>query len=141
MVSFFDIKWLWLYTYNDNNEFIKALKKLYPKNRTCPFDNKYVNFNSLDTDNAKNYLDEIQNFPKLIKANLNVLDEFSDLLIAKLKDYLKCDREDSIKNIIRYNEIISESGCKIINEVTNLFGNNVEKEDILNIIRTILKSL
>ena len=130
-----------IYSYNENNEFIKVLKDLYTKNGTSPFDNIDVNFNSLDTDIAKNYLEEIQNFPKLIKANPDVLDKFSDLLITKLEDYLKCDREDSIKNIIRYNEIISESGCKLINEVTNLFGNNVEKEDRLNIIRTILESL
>lgn len=130
-----------IYNYNDNNEFIKVLKKLYPKNGTCPFDNKYVNFNSLDTDNAKNYLDEIQNFPKLIKAKPDVLDNFSDLLIDKLRECLERDSKDSINNIIRYNEIIFESGCKFINEVTNLFGNNMEKDDMLNIVRTILESM
>lgn len=130
-----------IYTYADNNKFINILKNLYHDGGICPFDNKSVEFSNLSIDNAKNYLDEIQNFPKLIKANPNVLDEFSDLLIAKLKEYLKCDRENSIKNIIRYNELISESGCKLINEVTNLFGNNVVKEDKLNIIRTILESM
>ena len=132
-----------IYTYNDENEFIKILKKLYINNETCPFNsaNEGINFNSLDTYDAKNYLDKIQNFPKLMESNSEVLDEFSDLLIDKLRKYLEEDRKDSIKNIIRYNEIISSSGCELINEVANLFKNNVEKDNKLNIIRIILESM
>ena len=125
-----------IYTYNDENEFIKILKKLYLNNETCPF-----NFENEDSLDNKNYLDKIQNFPKLMESNTKVLDEFSDLLIDKLRKYLEEDRKDSIKNIIRYNEIISASGCELINEVANLFKNNVEKDDKLNIIRTILESM
>ena len=79
-------------SYNDKNKFIRILKKLYKNGYNVPFDNKKVKFERSRDDEAQKYLDEIQNFPKLIKNNKLVLEEFSKLFTETLGEYLKRNR-------------------------------------------------
>lgn len=128
-------------SYSDKNKFIKILKKLYRNRENHPFDNKDMQFGNSRDFEAQKYLEEIQNFPKLIKDSQEVLEEFSKLFIDTIRDYLELNREDSLKNIIKYNKILSESGGSLIKEVERLFGKTMSKEDKLKIIMNIIKGI
>ena len=130
-----------IYKYSDNNEFVKVLRKLYLESENCPFDGQKTSFFKLHSDDAKSYMNNIQNFPELIKNNPDVLEDFSELFIDALKEYLKTNKTDSIGNIIKYNKILSESGCSINKEIEKVFGKNISEEDKKDIITNIIEGI
>ena len=128
-------------SYNDKNKFIRILKKLYKNGDNVPFDNKKVKFEISRDDEAQKYLDEIQNFPKLIKNNKLVLEEFSKLFTETLGEYLKRNRENGLKNIINYNKTLANSAYRITEEVEKLFGKTMPEGEKIDIIMSIIKSI
>lgn len=128
-------------SYNDNNEFIKILKLLYKNCKNHPFDDKNAKFKNSGDIGEKEYLQEIQDFPKLIKDNPSVLEKFTELFINTLRKYLKQNMASGLNDVLKYNKALAEAGYKINMEVERLFGKTMQIEEKTNIIMNIIKCI
>lgn len=97
-----------------------------------------------NTQGAKHYLNNIMNFYYLIRKE-NRLDDFADLYISKLKEFLSEDRKASIENILKYGTGVRDGILSAYEELRRTFyDDDISKKIITlmaeNIVDEVLKN-